>query len=111
MTSSEQAETVRERSVRVVRADGSPVAGITVARLASNGTYLQGQTNTEGIWEFKDHFPGTVTVLVGGQHYTAAARTFEASDWVGEKIITVEPLPDGGSLIIPQSTGNIPGLN
>jgi hypothetical protein len=103
---------VRKRSVRVVEGDetGQPVVGIGVARVASNGTYLHGKTDENGVWSFADPFQGTVTILVGGDGYTAETETLEASAWDGERVAVVKKMADGGSIIFPSSTGNVPGL-
>ncbi|MBH0775560.1 IPT/TIG domain-containing protein [Nocardia bovistercoris] len=97
------------RSARVIDSNGAPVAGLAVMRVAANGTFLGGQTDSQGRWVFDDWFTGEVKLLAGGPGWTAAAATFGAGQWIGEKTLTVSAAA-GGSLIIA-STGFVPGLN
>lgn len=100
-----------ERRVQVVRVGGEPSAGVRLARVASNGTRLEGVTGPDGTWAFRDPYPGTVTVLAAGPGLAGAVQLITAaSDWLGELAVEVAELVDGGSVIVPEGSGNIPGL-
>lgn len=93
-----------------VHSEGQPLAGIDVLALFPNKTYRQGKTDEAGEVAFdlhSTHLPMTVY---------AAAPGFAAGlqrDWIprqGGVVLELAPLPAGGAVIFPQSTGHLPGL-
>lgn len=93
-----------------VHSEGQPLAGVDVLALFPNKTYRQGKTDEAGEVAFdlhSTHLPMTVY---------AAAPGFAAGlqrDWIpqqGGVVLELAPLPAGGAVIFPQSTGHLPGL-
>lgn len=89
---------------------GNPLPGVELLVLFPNKTWKRATTDEKGEAQFDlhaTHFPMTVY---------AAATGFAAHlehDWVpahGGLDIKMQSLPDGGSVIFPEATGNIPDL-
>lgn len=102
------------RTARVVtdREGRTPTGPVQLARVAANGTRLDGLTGPDGTWTFRDPYPGTVTLLAAAQGLAGAVRLVTAaSDWLDELTLELAELPDGGSVIVPAGTGTIPGLD
>jgi hypothetical protein len=52
-----------------------------------------------------------VTLLAAAPGLAGAVKfVTAASDWLGELAVTIADLVDGGSVIVPEGTGSIPGL-
>lgn len=90
---------------------GNPLPGVELLVLFPNKTWKRATTDENGEAQFDlhtNHFPMTVY---------AAAPGFAVHlehDWVpahGGLDIKMQSLPEGGSVIFPQATGNIPGLS
>ncbi|MDE0398638.1 MAG: putative DNA binding domain-containing protein [Candidatus Poribacteria bacterium] len=90
---------------------GSPLSGVELLVLFRNKTWKRLTTDENGDAQVdlhSTHLPMTVF---------AAAPGFAAhleNDWVPAKeglVIEMQSLPDGGSVIFPKATGNIPGLS
>ena len=90
---------------------GNPLPGVELLVLFPNKTWKRATTDENGEAQFDlhtNHYPMTVY---------AAAPGFAVHlehDWVpahGGLDIKMQSLPEGGSVIFPQATGNIPGLS
>jgi len=95
----------------VVRCESQPLAGVEVLALFPNKTWKQATTDVDGI-AYVDlhstHLP--MTVFAGMAGYTAG----HASEWIpadGPLDVKVSPLPDGGSAVFSNSTGNLPYIS
>ena len=97
--------------VVTVRKDGMPLAGATVLALFPNNTWKSASTDEHGEAALELHsvnLPVTV--------FTAApnAGASPVSGWVPAQralAIDLPSLPDGGSIVLPEATGRIPGLS
>lgn len=93
-----------------VRWDHVPLAGADVLALFPNRTWKRGSTDFEGETNLDlhaVHLPMTVFVAAPG------CAAYVEHDWVPAQrplSIDVAPLPGGGSVVFPESTGHIPGL-
>ena len=94
-----------------VQYSGNPLPGVELLVLFPNKTWKRATTGENGEAQIDlhtTHLPMTVY---------AAAPGFAAHlehDWVPEQgrlEIKMQSLPDGGSVIFPEATGNIPGLS
>ena len=93
-------------------ADGhGPVPGISVVRVAANGTRLGGTTDEEGLWIFDEHYTGTVTVLLAGHGWDGQFYVFQPSEWVNEVSANIGLFEGGGSAIFENGTGHIKGVS
>ena len=95
----------------LARYSGNPLSGVELLVLFPNKTWKRATTDENGEAQVDlhtAHLPMTVY---------AAAPGFAAyleHDWVpasGALAIEMQSLPDGGSVIFPEATGNIPGLS
>lgn len=102
---------VSDRVVEVRSNTGQVLAGIDVARVASNGTYMRGRTNEEGRWAFSDAFLGTVTLLAAAPGWNGTFHVLEEEKWTSPLLMETEPLREGGSIIFERGSGEIPGLS
>ena len=102
---------IPSKAIITVHSEGEPMVGADILVLFPNKTWQQAVTDENGEADlnlYTTHFPMTVYVAMSG--YTAGL----ARKWVpshGGLLMEITPLNDGGSMIIPQSTGLIPGLN
>lgn len=93
-----------------VHSEGQPLAGIDVLALFPNKTYRQGKTDEAGEVAFdlhSTHLPMTVYAAAPG--YAAGLQR----EWIpqqGGLVLELAPLTDGGSAVLPQGTGHLPGL-
>ncbi len=103
-------ELVRSDATVTVHSEGEPLAGVDVLALFPNRTWQRATTDEAGEAEFDlytTHLPMTVY---------AAAPTYAAGlarEWTphqGGLLLELAPLPDGGAVIFPNATGNVPGL-
>ena len=90
---------------------GNPLPGVEILVLFPNKTWNSATTDENGNAQIDlhmTHLPMTVF---------AAAPGFAAhleNDWMPAKrglAIEMQPLPEGGSVIFPEATGNVPGLS
>jgi len=102
---------VSNRNVRVIDESGASIADVEIVRIASNGTYLDGRSDNQGTWSYLEPFLGTVTILVAGPGWDGAVGVLEVDEWSDTLEITLAPVESGGSLIISNGTGYVPGLN
>ncbi len=95
----------------LVHYDGNPLPGVELLVLFPNKTWKHATTDESGDAQIDlhaTHLPMTVF---------AAAPGFQAHlehDWVPAKgglVLEMQSLRDGGSVIFPEATGNIPGLS
>ena len=93
-----------------VRCGDSPLAGAAVLVLFPNTTWVHALTDTEGVACVDLHSVDLpMTVFVAAEGSSAHVDT----GWVpaeGALAIELSPLPGGGSMVIKQGTGHIPGL-
>lgn len=101
---------VADRVIHVVENDGAPVPHVDVVRVASNGTFLQGTTDEKGEWPYVEPFLGTVTFLAASVGWSGAVAVMENADWDGPLELRMEVETEGGSVIVRQGTGFVPGL-
>ena len=98
-------------AARVVldRADtGAPLAGAHVLMLYPNRTWREARTDAFGRAEFVLHARLPMTVLCAAEGFMAhVVRDYQAD---GPLEVHLQPAPDGGSQIIPNQTGHLPGI-
>ncbi|MXY29273.1 hypothetical protein F4Y59_14075 [Candidatus Poribacteria bacterium] len=91
--------------------DGNPLLGVELLVLFPNKTWKRATTDESGEAEIDlhtTHLPMTVYAAAPG----FAARLVH--DWIPAErglILEMQSLPEGGSVIFPEATGNIPGLS
>jgi len=91
-----------------VTARGRPLAGATVLALYPNKTWMREETDTLGRARFDFHSELPITVYCAAPEQRArVVRGWRPPDGLE---IDLEAFPDGGSLVIPQRTGHLPGL-
>ena len=95
-----------------VHSGGEPLSGIDVLALFPNKTWRRGKTDEAGEAVFDlhtTHLPMTVYVASICRDMLARLER----EWIPEQgglLLELHPLQNGGSAIIPQSTGHLPGL-
>ena len=91
-----------------VTAKGRPLAGATVLALYPNRTWMQEVTDTFGRVQFGFHSELPITVFCAAPAHRARVER----GWRPPAPLSVEleALPDGGSMVIPERTGRLPGL-
>ena len=96
-------------SVVVTHSDtGAPLPGVDVLMLYPNKTYREARTDAFGRAEFVLHAKLPMTVLCAAEAFGAhVARDYQPD---GPLKMRMRPAPDGGSLIIANRTGHLPGL-
>ena len=93
-----------------VHSEGEPLSGAKVLAIFPNETWIQSVTDQNGqtILElYTTHLPITVFVALRG--YVAGRK----SEWKPNKtglLLDISPLKNGGSAILSQGTGYLPGL-
>ncbi len=98
------------RAVISVRSGGQPLPGTDLLVLFPNKTWIRATTDEQGEAAVDLHtttLPMTVFASAPGQ----AAHLEQ--DWTPSEralAINLDALPEGGSVIIPEGTGNLPGL-
>ena len=96
--------------VITVRRDGAPLAGAQALVLFPDKTWVHAVADSEGTASLdlrSVHLP--TTVFVAANECTAHVEI----GWIpvgGALAVDLSPLPDGGSTVIKQGTGHIPGL-
>ena len=90
---------------------GIPVPGVELLTLFPNNTWKHATTDENGkaqIHLHSTHLP--ITVFAAASGYAAHL----VHDWVpAQEVLTIEmqSLPNGGSVLFPEGTGNLPGLS
>ena len=91
-----------------VTAQGCPLAGATVLALYPNKTWMREETDTLGRVRFGFHSELPITVYCAAPEQRARVeRGWRPPDALE---IELEALPNGGSMVIPERTGHLPGL-
>lgn len=93
-----------------VHSGGEPLVGVDVLALFPNKTWQQATTDEVGEAEFDlytTHLPMTVYAAVPGY---AAGLVREWTPRQGGLLLELAPLPAGGAVVFPKSTGHLPGL-
>ena len=91
-----------------VTAQGRPLAGATVLALYPNKTWMREETDTLGGVRFGFHSELPITVYCAAPEQRARVeRGWQPPDALE---IELEALPNGGSMVIPERTGHLPGL-
>ena len=98
------------RAVISVRSGGRPLPGTDLLLLFPNKTWKRATTDEQGEAAVDLHtttLPMTVFASAPGQ------ATYLERDWTPSEralAINLDALPEGGSVIFPEGTGNLPGL-
>ena len=87
---------------------GSPLADVDVLMLYPNKTYREAKTDSFGRAEFLLHARLPMTVLCAADGFMAYVARDHQPD--GALNVRMRPLQDGGSLIIANHTGHLPGV-
>ena len=96
-------------SVVVAHSDtGAPLPGVNVLMLYPNKTYREARTDAFGRAEFVLHARLPMTVLCAAEGFTAHVERDYQPD--GPLNVRMRPAPDGGSLIIANRAGHLPGI-
>ena len=91
-----------------VTAQGRPLAGATVLALYPNKTWMREETDTLGRVRFGFHSELPITVYCAAPEQRARVeRGWRPPDALE---IELKALPNGGSMVIPERTGHLPGL-
>ncbi len=90
------------------RDTGEPQPGVHILILYPNKTYLEAHTDTFGRAEFSIHSRLPITVFCAAEGFKAHVERFFLPD--RSLKISLDPAPDGGSRIIANRTGNLPGI-
>ena len=100
-------ETISEVSVH---SDGRPVSGAQALTVFPNGTWQSATTNADGdarLELYSAQLPMTVFVAAAGY------RAYVRRGWLpetGNLAIELEPMTNGGAVILAEGSGRIPGL-
>ena len=91
-----------------VTAEGRPLGGATVLALYPNKTWMMEETDTFGRVRFGFHSELPITVFCAAPAHRARVERC----WRPPAPLTVElgALANGGSMVIPERTGHLPGL-
>ena len=93
-----------------VHSEGEPLAGVDVLALFPNKTWQRATTDESGEAAFDlyaTHLPMTIYAAASGY---AAGLMREWTPREGDLLLELVSLPTGGAVLVPQSTGHIPGL-
>ena len=96
--------------VITVHCDNRPLVSAEALALFPNKTWVHAATDSDGVASFdlhSMHLP--ITVFAAAKGCGAHVET----GWIpagGVLAVELSPLPDGGSMVIKQGTGHIPGL-
>ncbi|MET0463768.1 MAG: hypothetical protein ABW007_11475 [Chitinophagaceae bacterium] len=100
----------RERAtlnLKVVDQNSRPIRGAAVFAIFSDGTHLQGRTDSQGVARIQNLKQRSITLYCAHQDYAAFYK--EGHDADSDPVIELEAEASKGSIII-DSTGYIPGL-
>ena len=91
-----------------VTAEGRPLSGATVLALYPNKTWMMEETDTFGRVRFGFHSELPITVFCAAPAHRARVQR----SWRPPAPLSVEleTLENGGSMVIPEQTGHLPGL-
>ena len=89
-------------------ATGRPLPGVNVLMLYPNRTYREARTDAFGRAEFVLYAKLPMTVLCAAKGFAANVTHDHQPD--GPLDVRMEPVADGGSLIIANRTGRLPGV-
>ena len=91
-----------------VTAEGRPLGGATVLALIPNKTWMMEETDTFGRVQFGFHSDLPITVFCAAPAHRARVERC----WRPPAPLSVElgALANGGSMVIPEQTGHLPGL-
>lgn len=102
-------------SVRVVACDadtGAPIRDVQVLMLYPNKTYREQRTDAFGNADFALHTRLPMTVLCAAPGFHASVTGYEPSPDAPDTIrLALDPFPGGGSLVIPNQTGYLDGID
>ena len=87
---------------------GEPLQGIHVLLIYPNKIYLEEQTDAFGHVDFELHTRLPMTVLCAGPGFTAWVASDQEPD--GTLDVRMRPTPNGGSLIVANRSGHLPGI-
>ena len=87
---------------------GKPLADAHVLMLCPNGTYREARTNSLGEADFVLHSRLAMTVLCAAEGFRAHVERDHLPD--GPLEVVMRAAPEGGSLILPDQAGNLPGI-
>ncbi len=102
------ADGVAARVAAARRDTGEPLPGVHVLMAYPNRTYREARTDAFGSVEFLLHERLPMTVLCAAEGFGAHVERNWAPD--GPLEVLMRPAPDGGSLIIADRSGNLPGI-
>ncbi len=92
----------------LVTAEGRPLSGATVLALYPNKTWMMEETDTFGRVQFGFHFELPITVFCAAPaHRARVERSWRPPTPLS---VELETLENGGSMVIPEQTGHLPGL-
>ena len=87
---------------------GEPLQGIHVLLIYPNKTCLEERTDAFGHADFELHARLPMTVLCAGPSFMAGVASDQEPN--GTLDVRMRPTPNGGSLIIADRTGHLPGI-
>ena len=87
---------------------GEPLQGVHVVLIYPNKTYREERTDSFGHADFELHARLPMTVLCAAPGFTAWVARNHAPD--GPLDVRMNPAPNGGSLIIANGSGHLPGI-
>ena len=91
-----------------VTAGGRPLAGATVLALYPNKTWMTEETDSFGRVRFGFHSEVPITVFCAAPGHRA--RVERGWHPPAPLLVELEALANGGSMVIPEQTGHLPGL-
>lgn len=94
-------------NLKVIDKNSRPISGAAVFAIFSDGTHLQGRTDSKGVARIQNLKQRSVTLYCAHQNYLAFYK--EGHDVHSDPVIELEAEAGKGSIII-ESTGYIPGL-
>ncbi|MCQ3806288.1 MAG: DUF4143 domain-containing protein [Acidimicrobiaceae bacterium] len=98
-----------DKSVRVT-SGGTPVAGVDILALFPNNVWQRARSDIAGVARLKLYTTDLpMTVFLAGERLSAGL----VRDWVpaqGALEVELEGLADGGSVILADGTGHVPGI-
>ena len=91
-----------------VTAEGRPLGGATVLALYPNKTWMMEETDTFGRVQFGFHSELPITVFCAAPaHHARVERSWHPPVPLS---LELETLANGGSMVMPERTGHLPGL-
>ena len=87
----------------------APIPGVHVLMIYPNKTYREARTDTFGYADFVLHAKLPMTVLCAAPGFSASVASGHEPD--GSLDLDMQPAPHGGSLIIANRSGHLPGID